>query len=174
MTDLNLIRNLLHEAETKGTYAAVKFSKDTKDRIKSFIKKYDIPNAVRPDKLHTTLLYSRKFLPDYKAEGDLTEPIVGKPIGFELWKTQPREGQEQTQCLVLRYEAPELEARHKALMKEHGATWDYPDYNAHVTLSYNFPGTLEDVGEPEEIGDIEAVHEYGEDLNLNWADKSTE
>lgn len=174
MNDLTLIRNLLQESNDKqGTYAGVRFSDDTIERIKAFIKKYDIPNAVRSSKLHTTLLYSRKHLPNFEARGKLDSPIIGTPTGFDLWKTQPKEGQEQTQCLVLKYDAPELKALHEALMKEHGATWDYPDFNAHVTLSYNYPGSLEDVGDPSEVGEIEIVEEYGEDLNLDWANSSS-
>jgi len=55
--------------ENKGSYAAIRFNKDTIDGIKKYIKENDIPNHTKFDKMHTTLLYSRKYLPEYKPAG---------------------------------------------------------------------------------------------------------
>ncbi len=151
-----------------GTYAGVNFSKDTVDAITAFIKKHKIPNAVAERKLHTTLLYSRKPLPDYKPEGKLDPSFIGKPEKFEIWKTRDS----GKNALVLKYDCDDLIKRHKFLMKEHEATYDFDEFIPHITLSYDIGDmTLKEVGKADEIGDIEIVSEYSSALDLDWAQK---
>lgn len=161
---------LFEKQEQKGTYAAVKFSKNTTKAIKDYIDENKIPTAVRSDRLHTTLLYSRTYCPDYTAQGKITPAWVGHPLEFEVWKTNGDGDKPQSNCLVLRYECKELEARHKLLMKEHNASYDFPDYKPHITFSYDIgdldPDSLPDV--TKFLGNIEIVEEYGEDLDLDW------
>lgn len=149
----------------QGTYSGVRFSPETKESIMNFIKKYKIPNAVSESKLHTTVLYSRKPLPDYKAQGKINPPYTGKSDHFEIWKTRDT----GKNCLVLKYKSPELVERHKYLMKKHEATYDFKEYIPHITLSYDIGDMkLEDFGKPEEIGDIVIVEEYMQPLDLDW------
>lgn len=151
----------------KGTYAGVHFSESTQDDLKKFMMMNDIPNPVPRDKLHTTLLYSRKRCPNYVPRGLIDPPLVGKPTGFEVWPSQ-----EGNNCLVLKYDCPELTQRHKDLMSEHGATFDYPEYRTHVTLSYDI-GDMDISSLPPYEGTIEIVEEYAEELNLEWAKNNT-
>lgn len=53
---------------------------------------------------------------------------------FAVWKNYG----EETHCLVLLYQSEWLENRFK-LARSLGATWDFPDYHPHVTLSYQVP-----------------------------------
>jgi hypothetical protein len=158
-----------------GTYAAVTFSKDTLDRLLQFCEEFGVKNVLKRSKFHTTLLYSRKEMPDYKALGDLDEPLVGKPDEFDVWKTRSEDpNKPASNCLVLKYSCPALEARHKALMKEHKGTYDFDHFQPHITLSYNI-GDMdikELASHLKGIGDIEIVHEYTEQLNLDWASKA--
>ena len=80
---------IIKEEQKKGTYAGVRFSDKTNTTIEKFIKDNKIPNPIKKDKLHTTLLYSRKHLPKYEPAGELEEAMVGKPMGFEKWPSQP-------------------------------------------------------------------------------------
>lgn len=155
----------------KGTYAAVRFSDETVKKIRQYMKANSIPNRIRSEKLHTTLLYSRKHLPNYEAAGQFDTPLIGIPTKFDIWKSKPDDGSEPTNCLVLEYECDELNARHKKLMADHGATYDFPDYKTHITLSYSVGDlNIADLSPIKEIVDkIEIVSEYSEDLNLNWA-----
>lgn len=157
----------------KGTYAGVKFSKDTVDGIKEYIKENDIPNHTDYDKMHTTLLYSRKYLTAYEPSGKLSDIMVGNPIKFDVWDTQPDDGGNVARCLVLTYKCADLVRRHEYLMKEHGATFDYDDYTPHVTFSYDI-GDMKDADLPKFDGKIEIVEEYGEDLNLDWAQENSD
>lgn len=150
----------------KGTYAAVKFSKDTMDNIKDFVDKHNIPNPLPSDKYHTTLIYSRKYLPDFKSKGKYDEPLIGKPEKLEIFETQDKKN-----ALVLRYECKDLTDRHNEIMDEHKATYDFPEYKIHITLSYDCgdfdPKSIKDI--EDEIKPIEIVEEYDDELKLDWA-----
>lgn len=121
-------REFLKEAALPGTYAAVKPSKDDMILILAFAKEMGVPNIEA--ELHVTLLYSRKNLPNYKPDNSLQFEASLKK--FEIWPTKSGEN-----CLVLTLDSPELQARHKFLMDEHKATYDYPEYKVHISLSYN-------------------------------------
>lgn len=160
------LTQLIITESKQGTYAGVRFSKQTHNDIKDYVKKHDIPNLVDMKDLHTTLLYSRKHLPEYTAQGKYQPPLNGNPLKLKTWKTQ-----EGDTCLVLPFESKELYQRHKDLMREHDATWDYDDYKPHITLSY-------DVGKDFDVNilplfskPIKIVEEYSTPLDLNWTSK---
>ena len=157
------------ESKAKGTYAAVHFSEDTKDAIVEYIKENDIPNATPTAELHTTLLYSRKYCPDYTPQGKID--FIGKPGAFDVWEGQPDKDGHKPNCLVMEFECAKLNARHKELMDEHDATFDYPEYKTHITFSYDI-GDMDIKDLPKFTDKIEIVKEYGEDLDLNWAENN--
>ena len=159
------------EGETTGSYAGVRFGDLTKDAICDYIKENNIPNAVPQDKLHTTLLYSKKYLPNYKPAGMYKKLIVGEPTEFEVWPSQPDDDGNISKCLVLRYRCPELVDRHKYLMKQHNAQYDFDEYKPHITFSYDV-GDLKPEDLPAFTTPILIVSEYGEDLNTNWNDQN--
>lgn len=155
---------------TKGTYSGVRFNNSTIKLILKYIKDNHIPNGVSEDKLHTTLLYSRKFLPNYIPKGKYSKDLVGTPTTFDVWKSDNNDNT-STNCLVLKYDCADLIARHKLLMDEHGATYDFSKYEPHITLSYdigdfvvsNLPDILKT------LPHIHIISEYKEDLDLSWA-----
>lgn len=164
------LHELKEALKTKGTYAGIRFSENTKNSIEAYMRETRIPNMLDKEKLHSTLLYSRKHCPDYQPNEKLS--LTGKPDGFVVWNTQAPEGSDRdtTRCLVLKYECPELVDRHFQLRHEHGATHDFPDYTPHITLSYDI-GDM-DVDQLPDISkflsQIELAHEYQEDLDLDW------
>jgi len=162
---------LFEQSQKKGTYAGVRFDTTTNRAFHDYLNKNKIPTAIRPDRLHTTLLYSRKHLPNYKSAGKLQPHLVGTPEKFVVWPARGVGGTGTTNCLVLQYNCPELVKRHNDLMKQHEATYDYPKFVPHVTLSYDI-GDL-DVSKLPNIKDtvkkITLVEEYGEDLDMDWA-----
>ena len=158
--------------KNKGTYAGVRFTEKTLTDIKDYMDTNEIPNPLPNSKMHSTLLYSRKYLPDYKPAGKYKEPLKGESVKFEKWPSQPDGEGKVSMCLVLLYDCPDLNARHEELMKEHDAEYDFDDYKTHITFSYDVGGfrckKLPDVD-----FDIEVMNEYMEDLNLDWAKGST-
>ena len=169
--DIELKLNELKESP-KGTYAGVRFDTATNKAIHQYMKDNDIPNAIRADKLHITLLYSRKYLPNYKPLGKIEPPMIAKPTEFVVWNTKPENPNDKpARCLVVKLDCPDLVARHNKLMKEYGATYDFDKYEVHVTLSYDI-GDMDIDHLPklsDTIKELKIVEEYSEDLDLDWA-----
>lgn len=155
----------------KGTYAGVNFSDATIKAVHQYAVDNKIPKALKPEKYHTTVLYSRKYLPNYKPAGTFEKPLVGKFTGFDIWKSSPDKNEDPTNCLVMEFDCPELTKRHNDLMDEHDATYDFDEYKTHITLSYDV-GDLTVDSLPKFKDNIDIVSEYHEDLNLNWAEEN--
>ncbi len=153
-----------------GTYAGLKFNSKTKNIINKYIQHNKIPNSLNVNKIHSTLLYSRNYLPEYKPVGKFNEPWTGKPKHFSIFKSNPKNGGDGSNCLVLEYECKKQSARFAELMKKHDATYDFDEYKPHITLSYDV-GNLDYKNLPMIEEELEIVEEYGEDLNLDWANK---
>jgi len=162
--------DITEKKENKGTYAGVRFSDKTKKSIDGYLKDNSIPNPLSTDKMHSTLLYSRTYCPKYTPAGEMEESLVGKADDFESWESQADEDGNKSNCLVLKYACDGLTDRHESLMKEHGATFDFDDYTPHITFSYDV-GDLDPKKLPKFEEEIEIVEEYGEDLDLDWANK---
>lgn len=169
------LRDIYEEQKHKGTYAGVHFDYDTKKRIQKYMKDNKIPNDLPLHKLHNTLIYSRKYLPKFKAQGRLDPPWTGEIVELDIFTGQPDEDGKKAKCLVLKFECAECTDRHHEIMDEHGATFDYDEYTPHVTLSYDMEDLeIKDLSDPKKaIGDLKIVEEYQEDLNLNWAKDNT-
>lgn len=168
---LNEVVKLDTETETEqpndhqpdGTYAAVRFSERTKNAIEQYQQDNNIANSTPRDQLHATLLYSRKYLPNYQAPGDYQQPMKGETEQLELWHTQPDENGETSNCLVLRFKCDDLYNRHHQLMDQHQATYDFPEYIPHITFSYDV-GDIDVEQLPPYEGPIDITHEYQEKL----------
>lgn len=159
------LQELMEKKNEPGTYAGYKYDKDGVALLSKYAKDNELPNPLDPDKTHTTLLYSRKPCPDYKPLGKLDPPIKCKIKEMEVWPTQSKKN-----ALVVTLDAPDMCKRHKTLMDEHEATYDFDEYKPHITLSYDI-GDL-DVDKLPQIRDtveeIDAVEEYHEELQDEW------
>lgn len=153
------------DSNKKVTYAGVRFSAFTKSAIMAYIKDNKIPNPIGIDALHSTVLYSKKFLPNYESTGKYAKPLVGKPTKFEKWPSLS-DDKNGARCLVLKYDCSELIDRHNKLMEEHDATFDFPEYKPHITFSYDVAG-FKDKDLPKFKDDIEIIEEYQKELTLD-------
>lgn len=147
------------EEESNGTYAGYRFDKDDLKKVEKWAKDNKIPGAISPDDYHCTLIYSRKPCPDYKSLGKLETPIVVQFGDKEIWDTN------DGKTLVIKLHSDEMVERHKAIRKEHGATFDYDEYTPHLTISYDVGKdfNLDELEGPK--GELKAVEEYGEELH---------
>ena len=143
-----------------GTFAGVNFDAATLGAFSSYMKAQKIPNPVDLDTLHTTLLYSKRNLPNYTPEEKYGEPLVAKAAGLDIFSGSGGE----KNCLVLKLDCEALKQRHSDLMIDHNADYDFDEYRPHVTLSYDVgdakPEDFEDFDRP-----INITGEYHEDLN---------
>ena len=158
------IKELITEDEESGTFAGVRFSKPTQDRIKQYGIDNNIPNALPREKMHVTLLYSKKPCPNYVPSQE-PYPMTATPDHFEIWKSTHIEG--TPNCLVLKLKSPELISRHKELMKEHDADFGYPEYIPHMTVSYDI-GDMTSDDLPDFEGKLDIEREYQEDLRTEY------
>jgi len=157
---MKTVKEFLTE-EQKGTYAGIRFSWDTIKDLIWFIKTHKIPSTMGVDDFHSTLLFSRKHLPNYVPLGPIEEQAVFK--GFDVWPNKDGEN-----ALVMEVESQWMTDRHQELMDAHGATYDFDEYKPHVTLSYNV-GDFDITTLPRFAAFIQLRKEYMEDLDLSWS-----
>jgi len=173
---LYLLAEQLKKSETKnnrrmpdGTFVGVRFDADTKLKVKQVIKGLGLKKPINvDDDLHTTVIYSRKQLPNFKSGGMLKESVTAKPTKFTLFSA--RDG---NNALVMELDSEFLTSRHKNIMKEHEAEYDWPSYKPHLTLSYD-AGDF-DVGKhtpSDYIDNLTINEEYDEPLQLDWLVKN--
>lgn len=170
------IKEILIEKETKitdlgpdGTYVAAKFSKKTKDYFKKLATALKVPEPLPRDKMHVTIVYSRKPFTNFSIHGKMKTPWTGVVKDLEIFPTQTGK-----RALVLRFDCPELKERHEYFKKEHGATYDYDEYKIHATLSYDVGDEWQipkDVKPSDIVESIELDEEYYEPLSLDWQNK---
>lgn len=123
------------------------------------------------DELHVTIAYSRTPVDWMKVgqawgggdDGKLTVPAGGarlvEPLGDKG-------------AVVLLFNSSELSWRHRDI-REAGASWDYEDYQPHVTITYSGQGVNLDEIEPYR-GKLEFGPEIFAEVDEGWAEKLTE
>lgn len=113
-----LLRELLN---SEGTYVAVKLTY----AATVLLQQWAVENNLEPlDDYHTTILYSRNYVP-VVVEADKLH--FATPTEFEMFDGG---------CLVLKLDAPTLTVRNEQLMLM-GGTSDYDTYQPHITLATN-------------------------------------
>ena len=113
------------------------------DTVIEWAKSQGFTSTLSPDDMHVTVAFSRDPL-DWDAVGDHFDEIrVGDGRGKRSVKPLGDKG-----AVVLKFASPELAQRWQAI-RDAGASWDYPGYQPHVTITYD--------GAP---GDLDAVEPY--------------
>jgi len=135
-----------------GTYMSVTLSKASQDALDKWVTENKISGACDPSQYHTTLIYSRKGVPEAK-DYKIDLPIKAKIDKWTIFKTQT-----DANALVAIMASPEIEQHHKNLRSQYGATHDFPTYHPHVTVSYDYDS--DDV--PSEVPDLELEYDSKE------------
>ena len=144
-----------------GTYVGLRVSKKSHNDIKDFCAVNQIPTKPNffDKRLHTTVIYSRKHCDGLVGQPDVMHKA--EFIGYDLFTSEGKN------CvLVMKLNAPSVVARHLQIMAQYGATYDFPVYTPHITLSYNFLGNFVDL--PVYNEPIFLENEYVEDLKIDW------
>jgi len=153
----------IFEASEDGTFAGVKFSNESVQKLKAFSDKNNIPNPTPPEDYHVTLLFSRTPLPDYTPRGSYKAALTAIPKYATIF------GDDDEKALVIVFDAPGLVKRHKYLMRKHPeATWDHDDFIPHVTLSYDVGDFDPNSLNVTDIGPLDIVEEYVADIEADW------
>lgn len=147
----------LMERAPIGTYVGVRFTDETIEKLADYQHRHKIPNPLDQEEFHTTVVYSRKPI-NWRPETGLLDSATVKKI--EAWNT--RDG---LRCVVLLLDCDYLKERFDLAM-DRGATYDFPDYKPHITLSYDVGDDFNPDDLPVPDFEIELDHEYVEELNL--------
>lgn len=91
----------------------------------------NVENGISARDLHVTVVYSRIECP---AVDNLNASIPIKAVGkaFDIYPNP-----DGTKCLILHLDSIDMHQLHNKCRAE-GATHDYPDFNPHLTLSYDY------------------------------------
>lgn len=126
--------------------------------------------TLAPDDLHVTVAFSRQPVDWMKVEDTWASEKDGslhvRPGGARL--VEKFDGG----AVVLMFTSSELSYRHRCIL-ESGATWDYDDYQPHVTITYDATGV--DLSKVEPFrGAIELGPEVFEELDEGWKARISE
>lgn len=123
-------------------------------------------STLPPEKLHVTVVYSREPV-EWRAGGE-----APKSVRIEGGRRSLERLGQNGEAVVLRFEAPELEARWKQY-REAGASWDWDGYKPHMTITYQAPDLDLEAIEPY-TGPLEFGPERFEPVDEGWRDKVRE
>ena len=155
--------------EQLGTYIAIKYDALSQNKLTSLAERFDVPNIIPKDKLHTTIIYSTVHSDDVIVNTNPYNSFINK---FDTFDSPSGK-----RCLVVILDNDALKERYKELTKLHGFVSDYPEYVPHITLSYDiedwdrFDEMNEYIGQIKYTFMLVGVNEYVEDLDLEWTSK---
>lgn len=149
----------------KGTYVGLRVLKPSNFLLRDLCIQNGIPHkaSMFENRLHTTVIYSRKHCPNIQVLPQ--KMYVAEFGGYDIFS-----GQQGENVLVLKLKCQELQDRHAFLMQAHDATYDFPTYQPHVTLSYNYSDKTA-AGITPFAEKIYLGLEYTEDLDLKWGEQ---
>lgn len=101
--------------------------------VLSWAKEQGFTSLIEADDLHVTVAYSKRPVNWFAIDnfGSFREEFTVPPGGPRLVERMGK-----GEAVALCFQSPDLQWRHKE-MTEAGASWDYPSYIPHLTLSYN-------------------------------------
>lgn len=170
LKDLINERTIVEKVDTddhsNGTYVGVKFSIDSRKKLKELCDNIAIPEPCDENDFHCTVMYSTKPLPklveDEDGDKEFDPPIVAQMKKFHIFDTQ-----DGNKSLVILLECEYLTTRHEEISEKYDAEYPHDEYRPHVTLSYNVGDIdLDDIDY--ELGELEIVDEYVAPIDLDW------
>jgi len=114
-----------------GVYISAKASKESKKKIKEFVKN-ELKINTDYDDYHITLIYSKK---PFSGEIKLLLPN-GKLETFVKKYTKFDNQQDGDSSLVFVLDSKDAQKLHKILMEKYDFKYDYDEYIPHLTLTY--------------------------------------
>lgn len=156
-----------HKAEAKTLY--VRRDVLNGAEIHEWMKAQGFKSALPENDMHVTEAFSKTPVDWTQVQGN-SNPVVihNLPSSAICLKRLGENGQ----AVVLCFQSPELTERHQ-YFRNAGASWDYPEYQPHVTLTYQADGVDLDDIEPYRgaihLG-AERFDEIKEDANKEYAE----
>lgn len=124
------------------TLYVARYVKNSRELMK-WAREQGIPNLVAAEDLHVTIAHSRSRIDwmdiDAPWDGELLI-AAGGPRVVEFMGADKK-------AVALLFRSDSLSYRH-AIIRDAGASWDWPDYQPHITLSYDAQGFNADDAQP--------------------------
>lgn len=105
------------------------------DAVRAWAASQGIAFALPANDMHVTVAFSKEPV-DWSALEPQRDAIVVQGDARQVRQFPARTT--PNGALVLRFESPELAARWREL-RDAGASWDFPEYQPHVTITYSVP-----------------------------------
>ncbi|MDO8800060.1 anti-CBASS protein Acb1 family protein [Phenylobacterium sp.] len=163
-----MLRLAANDAEPRTLY--VRRDVQNAAEILAWAKAQGFTTTLPADDLHVTITYSRSpvdwMVMGENWSGDGKGVVTVQPGG-------PRMMERFGEATVLLFSSTELQWRHMHMV-EKGCSWDHPEYQPHVTISYAAPEGM-DLSKVEPYrGAIVLGPEIFEELDEDWAGKVVE
>lgn len=120
---------------SKGTYARLDLHPHSANALGDWAARQNIPNAALRSHYHCTTMYSRIQVPMFSRVFGFPENAF-KITDLAFFKNTKKDGEDFSYSLVALVDSPLAHWLHTLAMDQ-GATFDYPEYRPHITLSYN-------------------------------------
>jgi 2'-5' RNA ligase len=146
-----------------GTYAKLVPTEETKKRIAQVVNLLNITNPVSTNSLHVTVVYSRAQCDEIK---DLNLVLPIKAHGDSFKKFHQQDG---TDCLVLKLNSNAIQDIHWTAREQYGATHDFPQFQPHITLSYDHPHAAPNDSLIQYFNNLTFDQYHVEPLDLEWS-----
>lgn len=156
------VRGVVADATPRPLYVYRKVTNAAE--ILAWAKEQGFATTLPADDMHVTIAYSRQPVDWMKAGTDWAQKADGtlivEPGGARLIE------QFDGGAVVLLFNSSALSSRHYWI-KEAGASWDYPDYQPHITITYD-AGDVDLASVKPYRGAIELGPEVFEALDESW------
>lgn len=123
-----------------------------------------IGNLIEASDMHVTITYSRDPVDWMKMGAAWNSRLTVEPGGPRIMEAFGPD----RDTAVLAFASSDLTWRHSEMVGN-GASWDWPDYQPHVTIAYEFGGDIQQV--KPWLGAIELGPEIFETIVENWSGK---
>lgn len=131
--------------------------------IRDHYEKQGIGNLIDADDMHVTITYSRTPVDWMRMGESWASELTAQPGGPRVMEAFGH----NNDTAVLSFSLSDLTWRHDEMVQK-GASWDWPEYQPHVTISYGFEGDVSEI-DPWQ-GEIRFGPEIFEEVNENWSD----
>lgn len=152
----------LLKAEKRTLYVHRKLQPADAGKLVAWAKANGFPSTLDPADMHVTITFSRMPV-DWIDMGSSWEQTVEVPAGGPRLLEHFEGG-----AIVLLFASGELEWRHQAMI-DRGASWDFPDYQPHVTIAYDREFSIEGIEAYQ--GKLTFGPEFFAEVDEDWKDK---
>jgi hypothetical protein len=142
------------------------------DEVVKWAEEQGFTKCLKPKDMHVTIAYSKKKI-DWSNLTDSFDSVISKVNKKDPKKTKREVKVFDGGAVVLTFISGELQNRWEEFKDDFGASWDYPEYKSHVTITYDgLPEgmKLKDI-KPFE-GDLKFGPEITQEVNSGWKAKA--